>query len=263
MPDVTIAPDSIDSESRKFEQKPLQKPVLLNSLPKSGSHLLRNILRMFVPVDQVYKKQFVQWPNLNEHLDAFDPNRNYLISAHLLYTDKSAMLANRTRKILLVRDPYDWVLAQARFFVSDIFSSNFDHIKSGALTVEDLLGLMIFGIHQKSPPLRQQYELYTAGWLATEAHLVRYEDLIGHIKNIESDDAKNYFQNLFTACGIKMPTDWKERVIIGSDRKQSATARENINKAASSFDFPDALPEKHKKIVDYAAPGLRALFEYT
>ncbi len=263
MPDVAIAPDTLDSENRKFSQKCLTKPVLLNSIPKSGSHLLRNILRMFVPVDQLYKAQFIQWPNLNQHLDAFDTRKNYLISAHLLYSDKSAMLANRTQKILLVRDPYDWALAQARFFVSDVFSSNFDHIKSGSLTVDDLIGLMIFGIHQKSPPLRQQYELYAAAWLATDIYLVRYEDLLKNIKNITTYEAKTYFQKLLSACGIIMPRDWEQRVIIGADRKQSATARENLNKTPSVFNFPDELPLKHKELIDYAAPGIRALFGYT
>ncbi len=263
MPEVAIAPDTLDQEAQKYAQKPLGKPLFLNSIPKSGSHLLRNILRMFVPPEQVYKPHFIQYPNLNQHLDAFDTQKNYLVSGHLLYSDRPAMLANRTNKILLVRDPYEWALAQARFFVSDVFSSNFDHIKNGALTVDDLLGLMIFGIHQKSPPLRQQYELYAAAWLATDVHLVRYEDLLSHVSNIESNDAKEYFQSLFTACGIDMPTNWKQRVNIGADRKQSATARENINKAVSMFNFPDELPLKHKELIDYAAPGIRTLFGYT
>lgn len=263
MPEVAIAPDSLNQENLKFKTQRLRKPVFLNSLPKSGSHLLRNIMRMFVPVDQVYTKQFVQWPNLKQHLDAFDTNKNYLISAHLLFTDHSAMLANRTQKVLLVRDPYEWVLAQARFFVSDVFSSNFDHIKNGALTVDDLLGLMIFGIYQKSPPLRHQYELYVGGWLSTDIHLVRYEDLIENIKNIDSDAAETYFANLLSACAIEKPSDWKERVLIGSDRKQSATARENINKGEALFDFPDELPEKHKNLVDLSVPGLRALLGYS
>ncbi len=262
MPEVSIAPDDLDHKVQKFQTDALTKPIFVNSLPKSGSHLLRNILRMFVPVNQVYKTQFVQWPNLNKHLDAFDTNKNYLISAHLLYADRSAMLANKTRKLLLVRDPYDWVLAQARFFVSDVFSSNFDHIKNGALTVDDLLGLMIYGIYQKSPPLRHQYELYVQGWLSTDIYLVRYEDLVDHIANIESDTAAIYFEKLLTACGIDTPHDWKERVLIGSDRKQSATARENINQGKALFDFPDELSKKHKKLVDLTVPGLRSFLGY-
>ena len=262
MPDVAVAPDNLDAESRAFSQKRLTAPILLNSIPKSGSHLLRNILRMFVPVDQVYNEQFVQWPNLDQHLGAFDPRKNYLVSAHLLYSDRSAMIANRTRNILLVRDPYSWVLSQARFFVSDVFSSNFDHIKTGALTIDDLLSLMIFGIFQKSPPMRQQYEMYAVAWLGTNAHVLRYEDLLKHLKDIDSSAAEDYFTELLDRCGIKIPDDWKTRVTIGADRKQSATARENINQSPERFEFPDELPDKFKKLIDYSAPGLRQLFGY-
>lgn len=262
MPEVAVAPDTIDTENAKFSQVSLSRSVFVNSLPKSGSHLLRNILRMFVPVNQVYGPQFVQFPNLNQHLTAFDKDKNFLISGHLLYSDNTAMLANRTNKILLLRDPYSWVLAQARFFVSDIVSSNFDHIKDGALSIDDLISLMIFGMYKKSPPMRQQFELYAVGWLAADSFAVRYEDLVANIKSIDTDAAETYFAKLLEQCGIARPDDWKERVIIGADRKQSATARENINTGESLFEFPQELPEKHKRMVDFAAPGLRELLGY-
>jgi isopenicillin N synthase-like dioxygenase len=62
-------------------------------------------------------------------------------------------------------------------------------------------------------------------------------------------------------CGIAMPADWRERVKIGSDRKQSSTARENLK--PSPVQLPDELPELHKQLVDYAAPGLRKLLGYS
>lgn len=262
MPEVTIAPDTINQESANFTQTSLSRSVFLNSLPKSGSHLLRNILRMFTPVEQVYGPQFVQFPTLNQHLSAFDHNKKYLISGHLLFSDHTAILANRTNKILLVRDPYSWVLAQARFFVSDIVSSNFEHVKNGALTVDDLIGLMIYGMYKKSPPMLQQYELYIIGWLASDSYLVRYEDLVHHIKSIDSAEAKTYFSELLNKCGIAVPHNWKERIIIGSDPKQSATARENINTSKPTIEFPQELSDKHKQMIDFAAPGLRNLLGY-
>lgn len=262
MPDAFLPPDTLDEEAEKFEQAPLTKPVFLNSIPKSGSHLLRNILRMFVPIDQVYKAEFIQWPNLKQHLSAFDTAHNYLVSAHLLYSDLSAMQANKTNKIVLVRDPHSWVMAQARFFVSDIFKSNFDHIKDGSLTVNDLLNLMIFGIHQKSPPMRDQYNLFATAWMGTGAYLIRYEDLVHNVKNIDSEAAEIFFKDLLTACGIERPPSWKERILIGADRKQSPTARENLNMTQSNFVFPHELPDVQKQLIEYVAPGLRAILGY-
>jgi hypothetical protein len=117
-------------------------------------------------------------------------------------------------------------------------------------------------MYQKSPPMRQQYELYALGWLAAEAWLVRYEDLIENIASIETDAAESYFAELLEQCGITPPADWRKRVMIGADRRQSATARENINTGQPLFEFPSELPDKYKQMIDFAAPGLRKLLGY-
>ena len=57
-----------------------------------------------------------------------------------------------------------------------------------------------------------------------------------------------------------LPGDWRERVRIGSDREQSGTARENL--AGATTDVPEELPDVQKRLVDFAAPGLRSLLGY-
>lgn len=261
MPVVKVTPDTLDDENRRFAQSPLRQPVFLNSIPKSGSHLLRNIIRMFVPVEQQYQRQFVQWGNMPEHLTAWDRSKNYLSWGHLFFSDASAIELSHVRKILLVRDPYDWVLARARFFVSEQFQGEIDHIKDGSLAVSDLLSLMIFGIYQKAPPMVDILTLNGAAWLGSDVHLVRYEELIQHLKAIEGPEAEQFFDRLLRACGIdKIPDDWRERVRIGSDRKQSATARENLT--GSSAEIPLELPDVHKRLVEFACPGLRQILGY-
>lgn len=260
MPRLALSADTLDQENRRFAQTPLRQPIFLNSVPKSGSHLLRNIMRMFVPVDQHYSAQFIQWPNLREHRHAFSRETNLLSWGHLLFSDASAIETAGTRRILLVRDPYDWVLARARFFVSDEFQGNVDHLRSGELSVGDLLSLMIFGIHQKAPGLTDIYTHNAVAWLGSGVYLVRYEELVAMLARLDSDEAESYFGALLDACGIARPDDWRERIRIGSDRKQSATARENLSLA--DIEFPPVLPEAQKRQVDFVAPGLRALLGY-
>ena len=60
---------------------------------------------------------------------------------------------------------------------------------------------------------------------------------------------------------IARPTDWRERVRIGSDRKQSGTARENLTGVA--MDLPSTLPQAQRQLVEFAAPGLRGMLGYT
>jgi len=260
MPVVKLPPDTLNLQTVRFAQRSLPQPLFLNSIQKSGSHLLRNIIRMFVPVEQQYQKQFVQWGNMPEHLEAWDPAKNYLSWGHLFFSDASAIELAHVRKILLYRDPYDWVLARARFFMSENFQDNLGMVKEGKLAVDDLLSLMIFGIHGKSPPMADIFEFNAVAWLGSNVHVVRFEELRGHCRNLDSDDAEPYFAELFAACGIDpVPGDWRDRVRIGSDPKLSGTARENLTGA---IELPDELPAKHKRLVDYAAPGLRQLLGY-
>ncbi len=260
MPQVLVTPDTLDDANRQFAQAPLTHPVFLNSLPKSGSHLLRNILRMFVPVDQQYQADFIQWPTLQRHRVAFDPAHPRLSWGHLFFADASVIETASTRRILLYRDPYDWVIAQARFFLSEQFSGNVEFLKSGALGIDELLTMMIFGIPGKQPSLHGMYELNVAAWLGSSVYPIRFEDLVAHARQPETDAAAAYFAALLEACGIAMPTDWQARVRIGADPAQSGTARDNLTGVAKQL--PDRLGDRHRALVDFHAPGLRALLGY-
>ena len=260
MPVIKMAPDTLNEENVKFAQVRLNAPVFLNSVPKSGSHLLRNIVRMFVPVEQQYMDQAIQWPNLKQHLRAFDARMNYMSWGHLLFSDMSVIELKGVRKIVLVRDPYNWVLARARFFLSDEFKGNIDHVKGGALGIDELLNLMIFGVYQKAPPMSEVYTFNAVAWLGTGAAVLKYEDLTAALRKLDTAEGEVFFARLLELCGIAMPGDWRERVRIGADRKYSGTARENLT--GLPFEIPDELPATQKKLVDFAAPGLRAVLGY-
>lgn len=261
MPEIFVRKDDLDVEGAKFQRAQLNQPVFLNSVPKSGSHLLRNVLRMFVPVDQQYAADFIQWGNLQQHRQAFDPRSPTLSWGHLFYADASAIETAPARRVLLYRDPYDWVLARARFLLSDQFSGNTDHLGSGALDADELITLMIFGIPAKLPSLKDIYELNAVAWLGARCHVVKYEDLVRHLADLDSDKSDGFFAALLDACGIERPADWRERVRTGADRKQSATARENLTGVA--LDLPNELGQRHRALVDYQAPGLRSILGYS
>lgn len=254
--------DTLNTHVAKFDQAPLAQPVMINSIPKGGTHLLRNILRMFVPVAQHHDRDFVQFPNMHLHLDAFDPYAPKLSAAHLLFSDQSVANVRTARHLLLVRDPYDWVLARARFFVSDAFrQDNLAHLKSGIFSPEVLMNMMIFGIHQKAPALIDTYTHNVIAWLGTGVHMIRYEDILAALKDLDAPESEAFFRGVLDASGIAVPADWRERVRVGSDRKLSRTARENLV-LPDGIAFPDSLPEAQRRLVDIHAPGLRALLGY-
>jgi hypothetical protein len=261
MPEIFVRPDTLDAENARFDQALLRHPVFLNSVPKSGSHLLRNIIRMFVPVSQQYAADFIQWATLPQHRHAFDPARPRLSWGHLFFADASVVETAHARRIVLYRDPYDWVIARARFMLSDQFSGNVEHLKNGEIEADELLTMMIFGLPNKLPALNAIYELNAVAWLGARTHPLKLEDLTEALGAIGTSKAESFFADLLEACGIDMPQDWQERVTIGADPAQSGTARDNLTGVA--IDLPGKLEQRHKALVDYHAPGLRAVLGYS
>jgi len=258
---IRLKADTLDKEIGKFSQRRLKTSVFLNSIPKSGSHLLKNVMRMFVPLEDVYGPHFIQYGNLQEHKQAFDPRKKLLSWGHLMFTDASAVESAHAKKIILVRDPYSWVLARARFYVSDQFGDNSTLIKKSGMSAEHLINLMIFGIHQQALPLRELYTLTAIAWRGPNATWVKFEDLQSAVKNIDTPGAEAFFTKLMTLAGLgPLPSDWRERVKIGADPKQSGTARENLRNVA--IDIPKVLSDEHKELIDYAAPGIRQILGY-
>lgn len=262
MPKIVVKGDNLNALNSNFAQSPLLEPVFLNSVPKCGTHLIRNIMRMFVPVDQQYHAAFIQHAILRQHQAAFSQAMPHLSWGHLLYSDDAAIVLKHVHHIVQVRDPYTWVLARARFFLSDTFQGSLEHLKGGSVSVEEVLNMMIFGIHNKAPNM---YEIYThnaVSWLGTKVRLLRMEDLLLQVRNLDTPDAERFFAELLQDCGInELPDDWRDRVRVGADREQSGTARENL--AGSGADnVPEELPDMQKQLVDYAVPGLRAILGY-
>ncbi len=261
MPRVVAKPDNLNQRNLEFEQAALREPVFLNSVPKSGTHLLRNVMRMFVPVHQHYDKEFIQYANLRQHLDAFSRAEPRLSWGHLLFGDDSVIALRQVRHLLLVRDPYDWVLARTRFFLSDTFQGSLEHLKGGNVSIEEMMNLMIFGIPDKAPEMASIYTHNAVSWLGTGVYLLRFEELLGHVRNLDDAAAESYFAGLLEGSGLgELPSDWRERIRVGADRQQSGTARENL--AGGPADVPDELPETQKRLVDFAVPGLRQILGY-
>ena len=253
-------PDTLNPVVQRFAQTPLRKTAFLNSVPKCGTHLLRNIVRMFVPVQQHYDREFLQIQNFDQHRVALDPRRPTFSCGHMVYADMPAIALREAHHVILVRDPFDYVLARARFAFSDEFRHpGLEALKAGA-SVEQMINFMIFGVPAKGPAVREVFIFHAVAWMGTGAHIVRFEDIMREIGRLETPEAEAYFTDLLGRFGIgPLPADWRERVLAGSDREHSVTAREQLKGVP---DFPKALTDQQKELVEFSAPGLRALLGY-
>ena len=153
------------------------------------------------------------------------------------------------------------MLARARFFLSDEFGDNSVLVKNGELTVDSLISLMIFGIHRQALPMREMFNLTAVAWRGPNSHWLKYEDLLAGVKQVDTPAGEAFFTKLMDMAGLgPLPADWRERVKVGSDRKQSGTARENLRDV--KIQIPDELTQEQKELAEYAAPGLRKLLGY-
>lgn len=252
-------PDNLDEIGQRFERQGLKQSVFLNSVPKAGTHLIRNIMRMFVAPEQHWRREYIQHALLSRSRDAFLNSQPMISWGHMLFSDEAAVALRDTRHIVLVRDPYDWVLARARFYLSDEFQGNLEHIKNGGAEVEDVIMMMILGAHGRIPDLRDVFSMNAVAWMGSKAVVVRYEDIVANLKDLGSRRAEAFFGQLLADCGLDLPADWRERVEAGADPRESRTARENLQVTA---EVPKTLSETHKRVVDFHAPGLRSLLGY-
>lgn len=253
-----------------FHQTSLKQPTVLITVAKSGSHLIRNILCMFMPMEQ----------QDYSHTDLAPIRENRVITAptfrwgHIAITPNAANVLQNAKKILLVRDPYDWVLSMARFTTTYLLTGrerNHQHhphddiYRNKGVTVEELFSIIITGtdVRNQHPSLRSAYVPIAVGWKDLDVYMVKYEDACAHVKALrestDTNETKEYFRKLVGAFNIDLPVDWKKRVLTGADKRLSMTARENLGQ---HYDIPNALPDRFKKLVDFTVPGLREYLGY-
>lgn len=251
----------------QFAPVELPSRVLLNSVPKCGTMMLRNIALSFAG-PAVHHYPFLVDHNLASHAPGLDNPAKKLFVGHVNWGHRTRGLVRDWRQVLLVRDPYDYALSQARFVHSDGFSGPFhDYVIENKVSFEDTLRFVIFGMNAPGvsfPSLAHNYTFNAVAWLG-QATLVNYETLIDAIAGLgirPSADAT--ILRLLSAMGIdNPPADWRERVKFGAERRWSATDRGNLTNGLDESDIPKTLPREFRAMIDTVAPSLRATLGYS
>lgn len=157
--------------------------VLCVSIPKAGTHLLERALCLH---PRLYRKllptltnaSLKRWGGLDGLLATVRPGQ--VIASHLRFDAAfpDALARRRVPVIFLVRDPRDLVISQANY-VARRSDHRFNPLFAQRAGSRERLELAIAGDSQHGlRSVGERLEVY-AGWLGTEALVVRFEDLVG------------------------------------------------------------------------------------
>jgi sulfotransferase family protein len=162
---------------------PTSGGVLCVSLPKAGTHLLERAVclhpglhRKLLPT--VAPVTLRRWNGLDGLLGRMRPGE--VVVGHLPYEERyaTALAGSNVRALFVIRDPRDVVLSQVHYTTSFV-RHRFHQAFAERSDLRDRIRLAVVGDDERGiPSIATRLDRY-AGWLTTECHVVRFEDLVG------------------------------------------------------------------------------------
>jgi Flp pilus assembly protein TadD len=242
----------------------LRSPVVVSCVPKCGTMLLRTILaevlgqRMVIP-SRVFDVGLVTTEQL---LSSSLENKVYL--GHLLYDDVLAERLTGVPKILLIRDPRDYVVSMAHFLTDST-----DEDRWGAIgdyfrelpTWEDRMSAVILGVSYAGDTLPSAYDCfveYFKRWCDERTLVVRYEDLVSSAFGGEDQRVLTTVRRVLDFLDVRVSSRrvW-DRIATGSSPKRSDTFR-----VGGAGHWRQELTPRNVAELQVAAPGLVSALGY-
>lgn len=197
--------------------------ILCNSYPKSGTHLLYQILYS-IPGwqkwdDIVSVQALCGIMNTANHLRwkiGSAPDRS-IVRSHLMYCDEvlSLLADTNAKRLFIYRDLRDvavsharWVVKEKRIFLHDVYRNHFsnDHDRLMASIVGLPLGTP-FGSNISTPDIGRDFSRWK-GWITDpDTVAIRFEDLVGERGG--GSEAKRFdcIKRIYRHLGIEEPIE--------------------------------------------------------
>jgi hypothetical protein len=175
----------------------LYPPLLCNSFPKSGTHLLQQILESFPEVVN-YGTFIASRPALTYHQISLERHLRLiqgiapaeLITSHMHYYPelKSAIRKKNCLHFFIYRDPRDVVVSETLYLTYQYKTHRLHRFFSNHLTNdEERITISIKGVDQENvgfdfPNIRRRFEWY-APWISDQnTQCIKFEDLVNDNK---------------------------------------------------------------------------------
>ncbi len=248
----------------------LTKPVFVCSVPKSGTHLLKGILTSIFGEDLVFPPEtYGSYLLLNE-LDILTQSelKNKIYFGHIQYSKKLSDRLAGLPKLLLVRDPRDYIVSQAYYWDKHKkIESSLEQIYRELPGWDVKLSAAIFGMRRRGGnegsvllPVNESFMNHCINWLhSSNSLLVRFEDIVGSQFGGDNDRVIQTVRSILYFIGSTI--DDEERLLdciyLGSDPAKSQTFRSGkIGSWRQEFNTD------HVKQFKLVAPGLVSVLRY-
>lgn len=201
--------------------------VLCNSYPKSGTHLLAQILMQVPNIscwnDIIAVQSLSGTMNTVQHLTwKFKSAKDHsLVRSHLMYCKEvlDVLSTREVKSIFIYRDLRDvaishakWVMNEKRYFLHDIYQN---HYKSDAeRLMATICGTPLgtpFGSNLSHPSIGQDFSRWK-GWLSDPKTLpVRFEDLVGSRGGGSDEVRTSTIAKILNFVGYELPASEIEK----------------------------------------------------
>lgn len=182
-------------------------PVLLTSLPKSGTNLAERMLFKIGPYYRTVRRTLLD-DNLGPTEIAEEVAgipRGFFMTAHLPKSEAILKVRQNSdlKVVLMLRDPRDVLLSNAHYIPQDR-RHRFRRALAKFDSIEDRLRLLILGDERTGiPGVRWTLERY-AGWIDSADCLIRFEDLIGRSGGGDDSRQRAVLGEAATVLGIRL-----------------------------------------------------------
>jgi tetratricopeptide (TPR) repeat protein len=221
------------------DQQPMTLPsaVVVCSIPKSGTILLRNILKSILGDNLVIpSNSFRRALATSEYLLALPRLTNLVYVGHIEYSEDLAKKLSSIPKIALIRDPRDYVVSYAHFM--DRLAKDAEGVQKewyekywSKKEWDEKLSSLIFGFNTRHvrkiyPSVFDSYVNYAIKWSGPNTLIVRYEDIIGTKFGGNDKTVIKTLKSIMDFVGVQIDDETlARRIAQGSDPAKSDTFR--------------------------------------
>lgn len=221
------------------------RPFLLNSIPKSGTHLLLQAVQGIPDVEIV--PPVIMGEFKKEDLDIQDLSLNQFIYGHLFYSAEyeETFRKHGVKQLLMIRDPRDVILSLYYYMLKVLPHHPVrQYAEKNQLNKEEIINSLILGISENEFIYEGSNEILSrfTSWMNNPDVLVlRYEDLNDPMKQGEE-----FYNILFHLTGGNVPENFSE--MIESMKNNIIPEHSGTFRKGSSGEWKKEFTNLNKKI---------------